>query len=507
MATLRPITRQAGTLDAASSSNAANPRLPAANRRRDGERGLLRIVSGFALFLAVGTHAAFDCKLLAGKERADRIPLIFYAAGYTLSERALYEADVDEAIAEIRKASPFREYLGHFSFYRAWTPSLRSGVLDAPSDSVFADVFLMEGAPRWNSDGFWKHYGDTAFTCAGRHQNFIMSNRGIFLLNSDASGGLTISHNWTVQSRHHWGTLIHELGHVLAGLSDEYGGYPGRPSGTWLSDGSTYGPVYNLTRSIQRDLIPWKVWIADTVPLPTPPDPQHYHDIGAFLGGDYQDTGVYHPTTDCRMLSSSLDRFCPVCREAITHRILSYTSGYFFNRIALDTVIPIPSLSRWDSTVVTGGKVVVRRIPGDTVPVSLRWRFNGGWLTGVRETLDIATLPGNGALEAILEGASPFIRNPDLVPRDTFYWSVHKSTATMPRSKPMDGIRRMGPGLFLVAQDVPVPQWARGANGKRVSLRVVARTADGWLVRGASDFGEALFLDLERDMTNSAGGL
>lgn len=461
-----------------------------------------------AATLALSSHGfgAFDCPLVEGQENGDRMALIFYAAGYTEGERAMYEADVDQAIQEIHGASPFREYWGHLRFYRAWTPSLRSGVLDAPSDSVFGGVYLLDGAPRWNSDGFWKRYGDSSFACAGKNQNFILSNRGIFLLNSYADGGVTVGHNWTLQSRLHWGTLIHELGHAVGELSDEYGGFPGRPSSTWASDGTSYGPVYNVSRSTRKEQIPWKAWIADSTPIPTPEDPQHFDDIGVFRGGDYQDTGVYHPSARCRMFRSANDDFCNVCREALAHHILSYTKGYFFNRLGLDTVIPIPSISKWDSVVVTGGKVVVRRLPGDTVPISLRWRLNGAWLAGVRETLDVASLPANGALEAILEAASPFIRNPELVPRDTFHWSIHRPSGISGNRERMDRIRRLGPALFLVPFDGTIPRWVRRADGRRLPLEVVARAADGWLVRGGRDLAEVLFLDSPEPMSETERG-
>jgi hypothetical protein len=469
---------------------------------------LLRFLAVAAILaLAAKSHAAFDCPLIEGKEGGDRLPLIFVAAGYAEADKALYEADVDAAIQAFLNEPPYRNYRGHFTFYRAWTPSLRSRVPDAPSDSSFGRVYMGPDYPMWDEDKFFSGYGDSQYSCRGRDPLFLVNNRVVFLVNYGSgyqtAGVMLHSKNRVFCLRGPTSTFLHELGHSLGELSDEYGGHPSWSSTTWRPDGTPIHRVYNVTRNIQRDSIPWKVWIADTVPIPSFLSNDYFMAIGAYEGGDYQEVGTYRPAYFCLM--REYIHYCKVCQESLVSHILSYTSGYFFNRIALDTVIPIPSLSRWDSTVVTGGKVVVRRIPGDTVPISLRWRFNGVWLTGVRETLDIATLPGNGTLEAILEGASPFIRNPDLVPRDTFNWRVHKISATVSDSKSANRIRRMGPALFVVPLDAVVPQWARSASGRRVPLRVIAKTADGWLVCGASDFGEALFLDAADKKTKSAG--
>ncbi len=466
------------------------------------------LASAAILGLAASTHAAFDCPLVEGREGGDRIPLIFAAAGYAEADKALYEADVDAAIQAFLQEPPYRSYREHFTFYRAWTPSLRSGVTEAPSDSSFGRIYMGEIYPKWDEDKFYSTYGDTQYTCRQRDSRLLLNNRVIFMVKYPQvgkSGVMLGSSNRVFCLRGSATTVLHELGHSLGELSDEYDGFPSWGSTTWNPDGTPIHRLYNVTRNIQRDSIPWKVWIADTVPIPTEPGYRDNNAIGAYEGADYQSVGTYRPSAFCLMRDYS--HYCKICRESLASHILSYTSRTFANRISLDTVAPFPSRSAWSPTVVSGGSVVVRRIPGDTMPVSLRWRFNGVWLTGVRETLDVAILPGDGSLEAILAGESPFIRNPDLIPRDTLRWTVRKAAETQARSGRADTIRRMGPAMFLVPGSVSVPQWARSANGKRVPLHVVARTADGWLVRGPSTFGEAFFLDGMDNKANTVGGI
>ncbi|MBK8804176.1 MAG: hypothetical protein IPN71_19380 [Fibrobacteres bacterium] len=451
------------------------------------------------LCLVANTHAAFDCQLVKGKEGGDRIPLIFYAVGYTQAEKSRYEADVEEAIEAMLNAPPYREYREHFTIYRAWTPSLKSGLAYAPSDSTFARIHLdtATGLLDWPDVVFYQPGSDSIFSCGGRGQNFTRDNPGVLLVNSDYRGGVAFQFRWATFARQHWNTMLHELGHALTYLADEYEFAVRMSSGVWDSNGNQLQPVFNVWRNLSRDSIPWKVWLDDSVPIPTPATRAFADRIGVFEGADYQSVGRYRPALDCRMRSSEMG-YCNVCREALTSRFLSHMGNFSGDKVSLDTVFPRGGR-------LTGGNVVVRRIPGDTIPVSLRWRFNGVWLTGVRETLDVGTLPGDGSLEAILAGESPFIRNPDLIPRDTLRWTVRKPSGTVVRKGAMDGIRRVGPGLFEVESGVSVPQWACNANGKRVPLKVVARTADGWLVRGPSTFGEALFLDAADKKTKSAG--
>lgn len=460
-------------------------------------RGLRSLPTALLLLVSSMAHAAFDCPLVEGTEGGDRIPLIFAAAGYAEADKALYEADVQSAIEAFLKEPPFSSYRGHFTFYRAWTPSLRSRVPDQPSDSSFGRIYMGPVYPMWDEDYFFANFRDTHSICRGKDLLFLVNNRVVFLVNSYMGGrGVNLQGGKRVFcERGRNSTVLHELGHSLGELSDEYGGFPTWSSTTWRPDGTPYGRVFNVTRSLAKDSIPWKDWIEDSVPLPTEPSSKHQGAVGAFEGGDYRDVGVYRPELSCLMRSYA--PFCRVCRESLVSHILSYTSRTFFNKISLDTVFPVPSASRWDSAAVSGGKVVVRRIPGDTVAVGLRWKFRGQWLAGVRETLDVATLSGSGPLEAVLEGSSPFIRNLDLVARDTFYWSVRRSAGITSLGGSDARIRRIGPALFEVPSGAEIPQWARDNLGRRIPLRVVATTSEGRLVGAGNGFTGILFLEAD----------
>jgi hypothetical protein len=116
--------------------------------------------------------------------------------------------------------------------------------------------------------------------------------------------------------------VLHELGHALGGLGDEYeydssvdtytGGEPGSP---------------NLTIQTARNSVKWFDLITPTTPVPTwnRPDctnagllpPAQWEDvIGTYEGGGYHRCGIYRPDRSCTMRTSSAP-FCEVCNRRV----------------------------------------------------------------------------------------------------------------------------------------------------------------------------------------------
>ncbi|QQS04935.1 MAG: hypothetical protein IPK50_22080 [Fibrobacterota bacterium] len=454
------------------------------------------LASALFLCLAARSHAAFDCPLIEGKEGGDRIPLIFYAVGYTQSERASYEADVQAALDLLWMHVPYRQFRHRFSVYRAWTPSLRSGLSDQSDDSTFLRAVERGGYPRTEA-GFVVFRGDTNYACKGRDQAFVIYNAGIALVNADLPGAVTYDRRLSVVPRN-LHALLHEFGHAIGFLVDEYetGGGSGSIS-----------PFNNVSLTTNRDSIPWKAWIDDSIPIPTPATAKYADVVGVFEGAGYVSTGRYRSEQQCQMRTGGFGVYCRVCTQVLVSSILGWTGDGAGHQVAVDNVWPPATWVASQPSILTGGNVFVHRFSQDSLPVSLRWRFLGNWLPDVRETLDVASLPGDGVLEAVLEANSPFIRDPVKIPRDTLRWTVRKAAGTQARFGRLDGIRRMGPAMFMVPHGVPVPQWARSANGKRVPLKVVARTADGWLLGGTYGFAVLSLPDPSDVKTESDGGL
>ena len=77
----------------------------------------------------------------------------------------------------------------------------------------------------------------------------------------------------------------------------------------------------NITVFTDKDLIPWKHWILDSTPLPTPNTLTYKNTVGAFEGGYDYKCYYYRPQEKC-VLHGDLWDFCKVCREYFTLTLL-----------------------------------------------------------------------------------------------------------------------------------------------------------------------------------------
>ena len=101
--------------------------------------------------------------------------------------------------------------------------------------------------------------------------------------------------------------VLHELGHSVAGLADEYEDpYPGYPPG----DGEP-----NVDYDYDGPGLKWNLWVEAGTPLPTPEAPEYAGVVGSFEGARYLSSGIYRPKLTCQMRALG-NQFCPVCREA-----------------------------------------------------------------------------------------------------------------------------------------------------------------------------------------------
>lgn len=449
------------------------------------------------LAVCASTGRAFDCVRVQGREGGDRIRIVVYAEAYTEPMEDFFRTEVEQGVADLFTLSPWREYRDHFVIYRAWTPSRSDYLSQYPSDSTFFRS-TFDGSYSWlpYSGVPDRIQTDSAFQCPELSRQALASSYSVIAVNLPAGmlvTGIYPGNRTVLISRFGLGGVMgHELAHAIGGLSDEYSGKGA--GGTAFIDGRpVFRPVYNIAASTDPDLIPWRVWLDPSTPLPTPPTDQYDTTIGLFVGADYSLIDRYKPSQHCMMRGvtwfDALPAMCVVCREALTYRILSTpTSEDAWNprpRIRLDTVHPPPG------SVVTAGLVSVVPIPVDTQPILVRWTFQGRPVVATGGRIEVADLSGSGTLEAVLEGRSPFIRNPVYLVSDTLRWTVNKATTTLPPFHGSSVLQRMGPSLFLSDRPDRAPIWARDAQGRRVRLQVVATTSGG-VLWGPSTGGEQM---------------
>jgi hypothetical protein len=257
-----------------------------------------------------------------------------------LEKGGAFERDVGRAVAALFDVEPFRAYRKLFNVHAVYAQSFDRGaedrlgedkrrtILDCSFDTAdgrllmyqkpenvmrlaklapAADIVLvMVNDPRYGGSGgmIWEHTPAPCF--------------------SSLEASVQIA--------------VHELGHSMAELGDEYVDLtevPRRP----MPEGTQDLQHPNLTLASFVDLsspatiastVKWKHFLAL---------PNAAGVIGAFQGGYYRSSGVYRPEEHCKMRESS-EPFCNVCREELAASIHEIV-GRKFDHAAYHAANPI----------------------------------------------------------------------------------------------------------------------------------------------------------------------
>lgn len=146
------------------------------------------------------------------------------------------------------------------------------------------------------------------------------------LVNSKHRGGAGTKGVFWSTTGEGWTELaLHEMGHSLFLLADEYDGEKG-----------TYTDVSepcekNITIETNREKIKWRSLIADSTRIPTRTVDEGLRqervrrdEVGLFEGAKRFSRGIYRGANQCRMRDFD-GAFCPVCEEAIVERLSALT--------------------------------------------------------------------------------------------------------------------------------------------------------------------------------------
>jgi IgA Peptidase M64 len=292
-------------------------------------------------------------KLVDNGRPAERFNIVIVSEGYTRDEidnAGGFHDKAQEIVKGFLSTPPFDELWNGINFYR----------VDVFSDQHGADD------PICGTHGYGTYvntYFDATFCTGGVYRlldidrAFLVSelkkvsdlptpNLTLVIVNttSGGSGGKNIAVFSSMPDYlENWINLVmHELGHSIANLADEYeyyGGcdtaepyyekYPGTEA--MLADRA------NVTTNKDPLTIKWRKWISSkTRPLPTKsnpkcsecdesPSPVPLEIIGAFEGAHHYRCGIFRPKFECIMRSTKKNpSFCPVCREAISSVLAPY---------------------------------------------------------------------------------------------------------------------------------------------------------------------------------------
>jgi hypothetical protein len=291
---------------------------------------------------------------------AEKVDIVILGDGFSADDMPLFHDTVQRLTGALFAVEPFMSRRGDFNVRAVDTPAAESGV-NRPRAGIYRRSPL---GCSYNTFDLARY----ALTVENRAVRDIAAQVPydylIILLNEETYGGGGIYHDQTIVAAHHAlapYVLIHELGHHMAGLADEYYSSavayetgqpiklePWEPNVTALLDGSTpkwhdlVSPdtpiptpwnkeAFETRRKQSRDRNQPAAADVDTGKKPEDAAKklrsktileilsanQYCGCVGAFEGARYEAKGLYRPAVNCAMFSRSTMQFCPVCRRAI----------------------------------------------------------------------------------------------------------------------------------------------------------------------------------------------
>jgi hypothetical protein len=251
------------------------------------------------------------------------VDVVIVPDGYTHREAEKMQADAQRFADAILGHAPFDDYADRIAVRLVRAFSRESGV-DEPRKGIFRDTvvgttFDTFGSPRYLTTSQMKRLRQVAALAP--------YDTVLIMVNTNRYGGGGIYGAFSIfpsDNDYDEYILIHEFGHGLAGLADEYYTSPTGYDDDFYREGvEPWEP--NVTCETAPDRIKWRSHITPGVPIPTPDEAAYDDVVGLFEGAGYRATGLYRPTRDSRMLSKGLEPFGPVNRAAIERMIHYYT--------------------------------------------------------------------------------------------------------------------------------------------------------------------------------------
>ncbi|WHY75416.1 M64 family metallopeptidase [Neobacillus sp. WH10] len=265
----------------------------------------------------------------------DRLNLVIFGDGYTANEMDKFQKDVERNLNVQWSVEPFRSYRYYFNVYMVQTPSKDSGISCDPDDgNVRRDtVFNLEFASKCPADklarGITYGSGGTQARTKILNENValalgIPSNaqniQTLAIANTFTYGGIGGVHA-TTSGGSPQGPLVslHELGHSLGNLQDEYAyynrGVPGGPHP--ISEPSSNHHTRLSSEQMLEKKAKWWRWLGEE---------SESGGIIRAADSDGYESGVYYSSNVWRPSEHSMMRhtgfyFDQVSREQMTQRI------------------------------------------------------------------------------------------------------------------------------------------------------------------------------------------
>jgi hypothetical protein len=293
-----------------------------------------------------------------------KVDIVILGDGYSKEEMGKFRKDATRLSGYLMNAEPFKSHATDFNIRAIETHAESSGV-NKPHHGVFRRTPLTVHYSSFDSERYALSYDNRTIRDIASEVPYDLM---VILVNERTYGGGGIYNLYTTvaaDNKFSEYIMIHEMGHHMAGLADEY----------YTSSVSYEVPEVkvepwetNITALFDKNNLKWKELIEPGTPLPTPwnkevfdksgyaiqkerdslraamvpesemealftrqlnnentyfSNEKYKEKVGAFEGAGYLAKGLYRPQIDCIMYTRHLV-FCKVCNRSIEDVIDQY---------------------------------------------------------------------------------------------------------------------------------------------------------------------------------------
>lgn len=367
----------------------------------------------------------------------DRLNLIIFGDGYTASEMDKFLQDVDRNLNVQWSVEPFRSYRYYFNVYMVLTPSKDSGISCDPDDgNVRRDtVFKLQYASNCPADKLARGVtygsgGDQART--NILTNYVAPELGIpanaqniqtlAIANTNTYGGIGGVHATTTGGSPQ-GPLVslHELGHSLGNLQDEYA-YSNREIPGPPHPNSEPSSIHH-TRMSSQEMIEkqakWWRWLGEESESG---GIIRAADLDGYESGSTRGSNIWRPSEHSMMRHTGF-YFDQVGREQMTQRITGMRNAN-----------AMPLLSAPVGEVGPADVVWVETMHPRFHILDVTWEINGNVIADMHNSRHLKLTDLNvkvgDKVKVIVKDQTEFVRDPNHLngPRmtQTREWTVGK---------------------------------------------------------------------------------
>jgi tetratricopeptide (TPR) repeat protein len=269
--------------------------------------------------------------LVAAGDPIKRMDVVVVADGFTSAELGAFEKAADAVARTVLTVEPFKNYSRYVSVHRVSVVAEESGLagtrLGAKLEKgriLVCDRDLAATYGRLAPDA------DLVIACVNVKDVRATGSPGVITI--DASGEFS-------------DTFLHELGHAVGLLDDEY--VDASVTDRFVEyDKTKESEHVNTTRDSNPKSSKWHYWL-----LP----PAIPEKIGCFEGCFYRDKGYFRPASNCRMRTMNFKSYCPVCLEQMEKS--------FYSRLEPidDVSVRVPEVFLWkdDATKIAASTIAI----------------------------------------------------------------------------------------------------------------------------------------------------